>query len=108
MSGWSVHTHGNPAERLRPMHIPFLEGREMRALRRIHVPAAVFLLSIASVDRGASATLSSYDSPPTPVRHAIHRLSQYTGIPVGTAAGAEPSIRIMLNATQNPKTDNQG
>ena len=57
---------------------------------------------------GASPGLSVYDNAPTPIRHAAHRLSDYTGIPLDQASAEKPAIRIELNSTANPAIGTQG
>lgn len=57
---------------------------------------------------GAQGTLSVYENPPTPVRHAVHRLSQFTGIPEDETSRQEHAIRIELNSVENPRIGSQG
>src|SRR5262249_49798022 len=53
-------------------------------------------------------TLASYKNAPSPVRHAVDRLSAYTGIPLGAAKASGKSVRIELNATKNAAIEPQG
>ena len=66
------------------------------------------LLALTTTSRGASRIISIYEAAPTPVLHAVHRLSQYTGIPVDDASGQEHSIRVELNSTPHLKIGSQG
>jgi len=80
----------------------------MRQGIRSTILISYFLLAFTTTSHGASTIISFYETAPTPVLHAVHRLSQYTGIPVDQASGKEHSIRIELNSSQNPKIGNQG
>jgi len=42
------------------------------------------------------------------VRHAAHRLSDYTQIPLDQSSGQRPALRIELNPTENPRIGTQG
>jgi hypothetical protein len=67
----------------------------------------VFLSGFPSLLNAATQpVISTYKNAPSPVRHAVERLSAYTGIPVSKAAGN--SVRIELNSTQNPRIGIQG
>ena len=79
--------------------------------RRIAVAAFVsfLLLVFEGAARSESTTvISCFENPPSPVRHAVHRLSKFTGIELGKPSGAVRSIRIELNTTPNPKIGTQG
>jgi len=75
---------------------------------RIAMPTVLLLLAFTTSSRGAAPSISVYENAPSPVRHAAHRLSQYTGIPVDRVAGKEPAVRIEMNASQNPRIGTQG
>ncbi len=49
-----------------------------------------------------------YPNAPTPVRHAAHRLADYTGLPVGSADDEAKVVRIELNPTTDPSIGTQG
>jgi len=66
------------------------------------------LLAFAVASHGASTIISFYQNAPSPVRHAVQRLSQYTGILVGKASRQARSIRIELNSTRSPNIGAQG
>ena len=72
----------------------------------IAVLALYLPLTFAAGVKGTS--ISVYDSAPTPVRHVVHRLSDYTGIPIDPASGEGHSIRIELNSSENSKIGTQG
>ena len=55
---------------------------------------------------GTSSVISTYKAAPSPVMHAIQRLSGYTGIPLGKSHANV--LRVELNATQNPQIGSQG
>ncbi len=79
--------------------------------RRVTLGALVLLLLLARGKSGRSETgavISPYDNAPTPVLHAAHRLSQYTGIELGKSSGTERSIQVELNGTPNFKIGTQG
>ena len=76
--------------------------------RRIVIPTLFVLLALTTTSQGASPCISSYENSPAPIRHAAHRLSQYTGISEDKASGRELAIRIELNSTPNPKIGTQG
>jgi len=80
----------------------------MSIWNRTPFQAFIFFLAFTTTSAGASTGISLYENAPTPVRHAVHRLSQYTGMPLDQASGKEPSIQIELNATPNPKIGTQG
>ena len=56
----------------------------------------------------ARAIISLYKNAPTPVRHAVDRLSDYTGMGKDLAEGNQPSVRVELNAATNPRIGTQG
>ena len=74
----------------------------------VAIRTLVLLLASTTTGMGASTVISVYENPPSPIRHATHRLSQYTGIPLDRASGKEPAIHIELNSSQNPKIGTQG
>src|SRR3990172_12601162 len=81
----------------------------MNKRRSVVLLAVGILYATSATLQGAPAgVISPYDDAPTPVRHAVHRLSDFTGFAVGKASGAELAVRIELNATQNPKLGAQG
>ena len=81
----------------------------MNTLHRIALLAFPLVFAASTNLQGVSTgTIASYENAPSPVRHAVHRLAQYTGIPEDRATAKEPAIRIELNATQNPKIGAQG
>jgi len=80
----------------------------MNLCNRISLVTVSLLLSFATASRAASSVISVYGNAPPPVRHSAHRLSDHTGIPVERASGKEPSIRIELNPSQNPRIGAQG
>ncbi len=75
---------------------------------RITCLYTILCLALAFVTQAASASISSYGNAPTPVRHALHRLSAFTGIPEEMAAGKGPSIRVELNTSANANIGPQG
>lgn len=83
-----------------------LEDRDMT--RRTKIGILAFFLPLSILAQVNAASISVYESAPTPVRHAIHRLSDYTGIPTDQASGDRRSIRIELGSTENPKIGTQG
>ena len=68
----------------------------------------VFLASTVTSRGASTSVIYSYGNAPSPVRHAVLRLSDYTKIEVGRAMGDGRSIRIELNTTQNPRISTQG
>ena len=80
----------------------------MSIRNRIAIPTVFLLLAFTTTGRGASPCISVYENAPSPLRHAVHRLAAYTGIPEGRASGKEAAIHIELNSTQNPKIGTQG
>jgi len=80
----------------------------MRPGTRRAIFYSFLLLAFTATSRGEALVISCYDNAPTSVRHAAHRLSQYTGIPMDRASGKDRSIRIELNSSQNPRIGNQG
>ncbi len=70
---------------------------------------ACLLLGCAAAGEGAPRRIiSSYTNASIPVLHAIHRLSDYTAIPVESDAKEGHVIRIERNATPNPRIGTQG
>ena len=49
-----------------------------------------------------------YKNAPSPVRHAVERLSTYSSFPFGTAKTSAAALRIELNAVKNPSIEPQG
>jgi|GEM_PF-4438570 len=95
------------------LHVQRHTSKSMPKRTGRHITAAALitflLLVFNGVGRSESATLiRCYQNAPTPVRHAVHRLSQFTGIELGEPAGAVRFIRIELSATPNPKLGAQG
>ncbi len=81
----------------------------MRIYRGIVFLALCSLLSSSiALCASVSNSITSFPNAPTPVSHAVHRLSDYTGIPIGTLPGEGHSIRVELNSPENPKIGNQG
>lgn len=76
--------------------------------RGIKITILAFFLPLASVMVVRGASLSVYDSAPTPVRHAVYRLADYTGLPVEKTTEPGPSIRIEVNLAENPRIGTQG
>jgi hypothetical protein len=54
----------------------------------------------------AGPAISTDKGAPPPVMHAVQRLSDYTGIPLGKAKDAV--LRVQLNSIQNPRIGPQG
>ena len=52
-------------------------------------------------------SIAIYPNSPTPVRHAAHRLADYTGLPIGLA-DSERAIRVELKVDTNPPLGAQG
>lgn len=50
--------------------------------------------------------ISPYKNAPSPVVHAVQRLSGYTGIPLGKAQAN--ALRVELNSIENPRIGTQG
>jgi len=69
---------------------------------------AVHLVSSTTVPAIASEVIALYTIAPTPLLHAAHRLSDYTGIAMGRASGQQGSISIELNSSENPRIGAQG
>jgi len=80
----------------------------MKLGSRSLIPTVFLLWAFTATGQGAGPVISAYENAPLPIRHAIHRLSQYTGIPVDRATGKEPSIWIELNSSANPRIGIQG
>jgi hypothetical protein len=74
----------------------------------IAILTVLFILGAAEVTRGASAYLSIHENAPSPVRHAVYRLSQYTRIEVDRPSSKRPAIHTELNASPNPRIGAQG
>ncbi len=66
----------------------------MSTTGRIPIFALFFLLPSSVVIGGTSIPV--YDAAPTPVRHVIHRLSDYAGIPIAPASGDLPEFLYQL------------
>ena len=76
---------------------------------RIGILTLSLLLVPTLLGRGATASvISLFENAPPPVRHAAHRLSDYTRIPLGQASGQRRAVRIELNPTENPGIGKQG
>jgi len=75
---------------------------------RIAISTFSLLLTLATSSRAAAPCISVYANAPTPLRHAVHRLSQYTGIPEDQASGKEAATYIELNSPQDPEIGAQG
>ncbi len=58
--------------------------------------------------RTKPSTITVYDHAPSPVRHAAHRLAQFTGIPVEGASARGKSIRIGLSTRSRRRIGPQG
>ena len=80
----------------------------MKLGSRSLIPTVFLLWAFTATGQGAGPVISAYENAPLPIRHAIHRLSQYTGIPENKVSGNEAAIRIELNATLNPRIGTQG
>jgi hypothetical protein len=78
----------------------FLAG--MVVLTLIMVFPSTILLATTTV------VVLSYKNVPSPVLHAVDRLSAYTGIPLGQAKSNFLSLKIEINATKNPRIEPQG
>jgi hypothetical protein len=52
------------------------------------------------------SVISDYKNAPSPVAHAVQRLSDYTAIPLGKAQAN--TLRVELNSTENPRIGTQG
>ena len=74
----------------------------------ITIPTLALLLVITTPSGGSGPIISVYENAPTPVRHAVHRLSLYTGLSEDKASGNETAVRIELNTTANLKIGAQG
>ena len=71
--------------------------------------SAFFVLCTSTILLATTGgVISSYKNAPSPVRHAVERLSGYTGIPLGQAKGNSPILRLEINATRNPQIEPQG
>ena len=79
----------------------------MKLWNRTCVLTLYFIL-VSSTSMFGASVISSYENPPTPVRRALHRLSDYTGLGLDQASGKEPAIRVKLNSAQDPKIGAQG
>jgi len=67
---------------------------------------AVFHSTVLSAATGNA--ISSYQNAPSPVTHAVQRLAEYTGLPVGKGGSATSVLRIELNSQENPRIGTQG
>ncbi len=67
---------------------------------------AVFHSTVLSAATGNA--ISSYKNAPSPVTHAVQRLAEYIGLPVGKDGSATSALRIELNSQENPRTGAQG
>ena len=73
------------------------------------IALSILLLFFALITPGTAATvISLYENAPTPLNHAVHRLSEYTGIPEGRAGGRQSDIQVALNTSPDPKIGSQG
>ncbi len=70
----------------------------------------VFLIAFFTTTLPAKTTsvIALYKNAPSPVQHAVNRLSDYAGIAQGAAKTGETSLRVELNATKNPRIEPQG
>ena len=76
---------------------------------RIGILIFSLLLALTTPTRMAAASvICIFENAPPPVRHAAHRLSDYTGIPIDRAKDREHSIRVDLGAEPNPQIGAQG
>ena len=83
--------------------------RALPARLRNTLTCVLLLWGVPVLVAGETATvISSYENAPTPVRHAVDRLSDYIGIPVSKAEGNQRSVRIELNSSTNPRIGIQG
>jgi hypothetical protein len=81
----------------------------IKTASRLAICTYLCFLAVPVTLRGAGpGVIAPYEGAPTPVSHAAHRLSDYTGIPLGQASAAGPAVRIELNSTLNPKIGQQG
>ena len=74
---------------------------EILTLSLLLVPTPLSLAATASV-------ITLFENAPPPVRHAAHRLSDYTQIPLDQSSGQKHAVRIELNPTENPRIGTQG
>jgi len=65
------------------------------------------LLSTTLVAQPASV-IAVYKNAPSPVRHAVDRLSAYTGLLLGKVTANASTLRVELNTTKDPKIEPQG
>jgi hypothetical protein len=56
----------------------------------------------------AAGNITAYENPPPALRHALDRLSAYTGLPVSGEADRRKSVRVELNAKKDPRIEPQG
>ncbi len=76
---------------------------------RIGILTFSLLLALTTLTRMATASvISIFENAPAPVRHAAHRLSDYTGIPIDRAKDREHSIRVDLGSAPNPQIGAHG
>lgn len=66
------------------------------------------LISATALHASSGRVISLYKNAPTPVRHAVNRLSDYTGIRLDLAEGDQSSVRLKLNSVDNPEIGRQG
>ncbi len=80
----------------------------------MHLPnkIAQFVISrpyfMATLLAAAGSVISAYKNAPSPVVHAVQRLSDYTGIPLGQAQANANVLRVELSSTQNARIGAQG
>lgn len=76
-------------------------------MRPNHNIAAIFsTLALFGITQIAWAGIETYANAPSPVRHAVHELASYTGIPI--KRGQSQSIRLVINSRPNANLGDQG
>ena len=80
----------------------------MRLKRQLTLVLFLLVFSSADLSAKTASVISLYKNVPSLVQHAVDRLSEYTGIPLGRAQRDQRFVRIELNAAKNPRIEPQG
>jgi hypothetical protein len=81
--------------------MPFIRNLVLSAFS-----VAIFHSTVLSAATGN--VISSYKNAPSPVTHAVQRLAEYIGLPVGKGGSSTSALRIELNSQEDPRTGAQG
>jgi hypothetical protein len=81
----------------------------MRLAHKVVVLSSFFaVIHSALLLAATGSVISKYKNPPSPVLHAVDRLSEYTGILEGRVGSNTSALRIVLNSSDNPRIGRQG